>query len=315
MFQPKTHQDGGASSQKRTRQSHDVNRKLSKRTGTSFYLKGDLPQEDANSAFPRISVYIARLGLASRRVAGEWIKEGRVTHHGKPLTDLSFRVSNDTTSLVLQGVGNISPSTPEASETLKPRLWVARKPREVICSRKDEQGRTTLLEVLQKQGFPDHISWVGRLDYMSEGLILLTNDGYLKKYLERPENALKRVYLVRARGHIQEHQLKSIENGSMVRGVKYAKMEVKIKGSEHGVDHSDKTSTWLEMTLTEGKNREIRKILEHLGLQVSRLVRIKYGPFSLPRKMSIGQVKEVPIPVELLQRTNYNYIDTSPEEM
>lgn len=287
---------------------NEKNEKSSRKTGSSFYLKGPIP-ESQNGISPRISAYIAQLGIASRREAGEWVKNGFVTHKGKPMTDLSFRVNlND--KIYLKGYGNISPKI--AMDTLRPRVWIARKPREVICSRVDEEGRTTLLEILQKQGFPNHISWVGRLDYMSEGLILLTNDGHLKRYLEDPKNKYKRTYLVRAHGHISEHQLQSIEKGSMVEGVKYGKMEIKIRRGENM--NSDMTSTWLEMTLEEGKNREIRRVLEHLGLQVTRLIRIKFGPFELPRKMSIGQVKEVSIPSEMLRRTTYGNHDI-PEQL
>ncbi|MDX1974713.1 MAG: pseudouridine synthase [Rickettsiales bacterium] len=223
----------------------------------------------------RIAKRMARAGLCSRREAEAWILEGKVRVNGKRITSPALNVS-DADDINVNG----KPLTLK-EET---RLWLYHKPVGLITTHKDPQGRPTVFDQLPKS-MPRVIS-IGRLDLNSEGLLLLTNDGVLARKLEHPSSAWIRRYRVRVYGKITEKMMEDIREGVVVEGIHYHGAEIE-KESKTGRDNQ-----WFMMAIREGKNREIRKIFEHFGCQVNRLIRQSYGPFqlgSLPR----GEVKEV----------------------
>jgi len=212
----------------------------------------------------RIAKVIARAGLCSRREAERWITDGRVSVNGQKLTSPAFTVGPDD-SIVVDG------KPLPASEA--PRLFLYHKPVGLVTTARDEKNRPTVFDNLPQE-LPRVVS-VGRLDMNSEGLLLLTNDGGLARYLELPANAWKRCYRVRVHGAVNAGQLAKLAQGVTVDGVRYGPIEARMERAQAGAN------AWLTVTLQEGKNREIRKVLEHLGLQVSRLIRTAYGPFEL----------------------------------
>jgi len=166
-----------------------------------------------------------------------------------------------------------------------PRLFLYHKPTGLVTTARDEKGRPTVFDRLP-HSLPRVVS-VGRLDINSEGLLLLTNDGGLARYLELPANALKRCYRVRLHGPADLGRIASLRQGITVEGVRYGPMEARMEG------HPSGSNQWLLLTLKEGKNREIRKVMAHLGLQVNRLIRTAYGPFQLGQ-LPPGAAVEVP---------------------
>jgi len=224
----------------------------------------------------RIAKVIARAGLCSRRDAERWITEGRVSVNGKMLDTPAFTVGPNDRVVV---DGRPLP----ASEA--PRLFLYHKPAGLVTTVRDEKKRPTVFAHLP-HGLPRVVS-VGRLDINSEGLLLLTNDGGLARYLELPATALKRCYRMRLHGPVNAARLARLRQGIAVEGVRYGPMEARMEGPHSG------SNLWLVITLKEGKNREIRKVLAHMGLQVSRLIRTAYGPFQLGH-LPPGSVVEVP---------------------
>ncbi len=223
----------------------------------------------------RIAKVIARAGLCSRRDAERWILEGRVSVNGKTLDSPALTVGpNDR--IVVDG------KPLPAFEA--PRLFLYHKPVGLVTTMRDEQNRQTVFANLP-HGLPRVIS-VGRLDLNSEGLLLLTNDGGLARYLELPANAWKRRYRVRAHGAVKAAHLNRLAQGITVEGMNYGPIEARLERAQTGAN------VWLIVTLKEGKNREIRKVMAHLGLQVSRLIRTAYGPFELG-DLPAGSVREV----------------------
>ncbi len=222
----------------------------------------------------RIAKVMARAGLCSRREAERWIADGRVSVDGRVLTTPAITVSAANTVLV------DGDPLPAAAET---RLWRYHKPPGLMTSHGDPQGRPTVFERLPKA--MGRVISVGRLDLNSEGLLLLTNDGELARRLELPATGWLRRYRVRVYGAVDKDRLAALAGGITVSGVKYGAIEAKYE-SKTG------RNSWLEVSLSEGKNREIRKVLEHLDLNVNRLIRISYGPFHLG-KMARGEVTEV----------------------
>ena len=211
----------------------------------------------------RIAKILARAGVASRRDVEKMILAGRVAVNGDVLT---------TPACVLSGGEYITVDGKPIAAAEATRLWRCHKPRNVMITHKDPEGRPTLFEILPKN-LPRIVS-VGRLDFSSEGLILLTNDGELARGLELPSKGWKRVYRARVYGNIPQDKLAALAGGIDIDGIKYGAIQAQLD-SQRG------DNAWLTVTLTEGKNREIRKIIEFLGGQVTRLIRVSYGPFQL----------------------------------
>lgn len=225
----------------------------------------------------RLAKVIARAGLCSRREAELWIRAGRVEIDGKTQRDPAINV---TGAQVIKVDGERLPALEPA------RLFRYHKPRGLLTTAKDPEGRPTFLLDLPIN-LP-RVMPVGRLDMDSEGLLLLTNDGELKRHLELPATGWIRRYRVRAHGRINDADLAELAKGITVDGTTYGPIEAMVeRASESG------HNIWLTMALSEGKNREIRRVLGHLGLEVSRLIRLSYGPFQLG-KLAPGEVEEVP---------------------
>lgn len=225
----------------------------------------------------RIAKRIADAGICSRREAERFILSGRVEVNGQKLDTPAFVVSDDDEVKVDGKVIGIKQQT---------RLWCYYKPNGLLTTYKDPKGRPTVFEKLPAN-LPKVVS-VGRLDLNSEGLLLLTTDGQLARELELPSRGWKRKYRVRIHGKITPEIISKLAKGITVDGVKYAPAVVEIETQQSGGSNQ-----WLTITLTEGKNREIRKLMASFGLAVNRLIRISYGPFQLGN-LKEGQVKEVP---------------------
>jgi 23S rRNA pseudouridine2605 synthase len=230
----------------------------------------------------RLAKRIAGSGLASRREAERWIEAGRVQLNGKQITNVATNVTMEDDVKV---DGNSLP-------TLREERMVFRfhKPQGCLVTRHDPQGRPTIYDVLPK-GIP-HLIPVGRLDYNSEGLLLLTTDGDLAQTLMHPKTGMERTYRVRVLGKLKKNDIERLAKGITIEGTRYRSVKVV---PEEGTTKGH--NVWLEVTLTEGKNREIRRIFEHIGHPVSRLIRTSYGPFQLgklPRgKMVPSSKKEM----------------------
>ncbi len=222
----------------------------------------------------RIAKVIARAGVASRRDAEKLIAEGRVAVDGKVLSSPAYNVVPGQTVTV-----NGKP-LPDAEPS---RLWLYHKPKGLVTSHRDPQGRTTVFASLPAS-LPRVIS-VGRLDYNSEGLLLLTNDGEIARRLELPSTGWLRRYRVRVHGAPAQNVLDRLDQGITVDGIAYGSIKATV-------DKVQGSNAWLTMTLREGKNREIRKVLEFFGMPVSRLIRVAYGPFQLGQ-LEEGAVREV----------------------
>jgi 23S rRNA pseudouridine2605 synthase len=231
-------------------------------------------KEDNAERGERIAKWLARAGVASRRDAEKIIAEGRVKLSGKLVTQPATFVQPDDVVMV---------DSKPVNEPERTRLFRFHKPAGLVTTHRDPEGRPTVFERLP-EGLPRLIS-VGRLDLSSEGLLLLTNDGALARRLELPSNAWVRRYRVRVFGHIDPAVLTDLKNGITIQGVRYASIEA-------GLDSRKGDNAWLTMALQEGKNREIRRVMAHLGLEVSRLLRVAYGPFQLGT-LERGLVDEV----------------------
>jgi len=222
----------------------------------------------------RIAKVMARAGLCSRRDAERWIAEGRVAVNGETLTSPARTVTPGDEVVV---DGKALPVKEAA------RLWRYHKPQGLVVSHKDEKGRPTVFDALPKD-LPRVVS-IGRLDLNTEGLLLLTNDGGLARLLELPATGWVRRYRIRAFGKVDEAALKALADGISVDGVHYGPIEAKLDKVQGG-------NAWLTFALREGKNREVKKVCEHLGLKVNRLIRTAFGPFQLG-ELKRGTVEEV----------------------
>ena len=222
----------------------------------------------------RIAKRLARAGLCSRREAERWIAEGRVAVDGAVLTSAAVNVGPHS-EIAVDGR-----PVPEPERT---RLWRYHKPRGLITSNRDPQGRPTIFDRLPRE-LPRVVT-VGRLDFNSEGLLLLTNDGELARELELPSRGWTRRYRVRVFGKVDPARLTPLANGCSVEGVRYVPIRAELE-SQRG------DNAWLAVSLEEGRNREIRRVMEHLGYEVSRLIRVAYGPFQLGA-LPAGQVDEI----------------------
>ena len=223
----------------------------------------------------RIAKVIARAGLASRREAEAWIAAGRVSVNGAKITSPALNVSR-ADKIAVDGK-----PLPGAERT---RLFLYHKPRGLVTTTSDPQGRPTIFGALPKE-LPRLIS-IGRLDMNTEGLLLLTNDGGLARALELPATAWLRRYRVRAHGKVTQPDLDALRGGVTVDGINYGPVEATL-------DREQGTNVWITFAIREGKNREVRNVLRHLGLQVARLIRVSFGPFQLG-ELAEGAVSEIP---------------------
>ncbi len=226
----------------------------------------------------RVAKLMARAGLCSRREAERWIADGRVALDGRVLDRAAVTV-DDPRRLSVDGR-----PLPAAAPA---RLWRYHKPPGLMTTHRDPQGRPTVFERLPA-GLPRLIA-VGRLDLTSEGLLLLTNDGELARHLELPATGWTRHYRVRAFGPVDADRLAALAKGVTIDGVVYGPVAAALRRRQGG-------NAWLDMALKEGRNREVRRLCEHLGLQVNRLIRVAYGTFRLGR-LPRGAVAEVPASV------------------
>ncbi|MFD2235307.1 pseudouridine synthase [Phaeospirillum tilakii] len=229
----------------------------------------------SSSGGERIAKRLARAGLCSRREAERWIAEGRVSVNGTVL---------DSPARVVEAGDLILVDGKPVAEPERTRLWRYHKPAGLVTTHRDPEGRKTVFAALPAD-MPRVVS-VGRLDLNSEGLLLLTNDGALARRLELPGNAWVRRYRVRVHGEVDPTVLVRLEQGVTVEGVTYGPIKAIL-------DRQQGANAWLTVSLQEGKNREVRKVMEHLGWPVTRLIRVAYGPFQLGT-LAEGAVEEVP---------------------
>ncbi len=222
----------------------------------------------------RIAKVLSRAGVASRREAERMIEEGRVSVNGKTITSPALNVT-PADKIVVDGkrIGE-----PEA-----PRMWLYHKPAGLVTSERDEKDRPTVFAALPET-MPRVMS-VGRLDINSEGLLILTNDGEIKRKLELPSTGWLRRYRVRINGSVSEARLDELRKGITVDGIHYQPMIVTF-------DRQQGANAWLTVSIREGKNREIRRTMEAIGVVVNRLIRVSYGPFQLGN-LAQGEVEEL----------------------
>lgn len=223
----------------------------------------------------RIAKLLARAGVGSRRDVERMIKDGRIALNGETIAQPAPLLSS------LEGL------TVDGNPVAKPvstRLYRFHKPAGCLTAARDPKGRKTIYDILPG-GLP-RLMPVGRLDYNTEGLLLLTNDGEFKRQLELPASGVERTYRARAFGDISQAQLEELVEGVTIDGIRYGKIDANL-------ERRTGRNQWIELTLTEGKNREVRRVLEHLGLQVSRLIRTRYGEFTVDG-LDMGAIEIVP---------------------
>jgi len=230
----------------------------------------------------RIAKVMARAGLCSRRDAEKWIADGRVEVNGEVLTSPAMTVLSTDTVVV---DGEVLPPPGRTC------LWRYHKPSGLVTTHRDDQGRRTVFEVLPPE-LPRVVS-VGRLDITSEGLLLLTNDGALAREMEHPSRGWVRRYRVRVNGGVDPKALESLKKGVTVAGVRYGPITATLDSETDPAKGPPKRNVWVTVSLSEGKNREVRRVMAHLGLTVSRLIRVAYGPFQLGN-LKPGLLEEIP---------------------
>jgi len=222
----------------------------------------------------RIAKLLARAGIASRREIERMIAEGRVAIGGKPV---------ETPATLLASLHGVTVDGNPVKAPAPARLFLFHKPVGLLTAERDPKGRPTIYDRLPKD-LPRVVP-VGRLDLNTEGLLLLTTDGELKRQLELPSSKVERTYRARAFGAVTQEQLENLIQGVEIEGMRYGPIDANM-------ERRTGRNVWIELRLTEGKNREVRRVLEHLGLQVSRLIRTAYGPFVLA-DLPAGAVVEV----------------------
>ncbi len=251
--------------------------------------KRALAEDGTEREGDRIAKLLARAGIASRREVERMIEDGRVKLNGEVIT---------TPATLLKSLRGVSVDDKAVGPIAPPRLYRFHKPAGLITAERDPTGRPTIYTALRNalpEGTP-RVMPVGRLDVNTEGLLLMTNDGELKRALELPSTGIPRTYRVRTFGEITQSRLEELMQGIEIDGVRYGPINANL-------ERSAGRNKWIEMTLTEGKNREIRRVLEHLGLEVSRLLRTRYGPFELA-DLQRGSVVEIPqVQVERFRKT------------
>lgn len=221
----------------------------------------------------RIAKLISRAGVCSRRDAEKLIFSGRVTYKGKVIESPAIKFHN-MNDIAVDGI---------LLEKKRSKLWLYHKPVGLVVSHHDEQGRETIFDYLP---IAERVISVGRLDKNTSGLLLLTNDGKISRQLELPKNNFYRTYMVRVYGYLDFPYIKkSLSTPLTIEGVTYR--PVKITLEQTGAQNH-----WLKLTISEGKNREIRKIFEYFDLKINKLIRIKYGPFELGN-LALGDVFEI----------------------
>ena len=231
----------------------------------------------------RIAKLLARAGVASRREIERMIADGRVALDGKVL---------DTPAVKLANLRGVTVDGIPVAQAEPARLFAFHKPSGLITAERDPRNRPTIYTALRNalpRGTP-RLMPVGRLDFTTEGLLLMTNDGELKRAMELPASGIPRTYRARAFGEVTQAMLDDLMDGVEIDGVRYGQIEADL-------ERSSGRNRWIVLTLTEGKNREVRRVLEHLGLQVSRLLRTAYGPFQLadlPRGQAI-EIRQVDV--------------------
>ena len=223
----------------------------------------------------RIAKRLARAGLCSRRDAERWIAAGRVKVDGKLLETPACVVSDKN---LIEVDGKPLPAAERA------RVFRYHKPPGEMVTARDPEGRRTIFDALPKS-LPRVVT-IGRLDFMSEGLLLLTNDGGLARQLELPANGWVRRYRARVHGAVDEAKLARLKDGIVIEGVRYGPIQASL-------DRQQRSNAWLDIALAEGKNREVRRVLAHLELPVVRLIRVGFGPFALG-ELERGAVEEIP---------------------
>jgi 23S rRNA pseudouridine2605 synthase len=249
--------------------------RLARRAAPTFAITSCMDQRgNERSGHERIAKVIARAGLASRREAERWVAAGRVSVNGKVIGSPAVNVgARDKVSVDGRAL-------PVRERT---RLFLFHKPRGLLTSHGDPRGRRTVFDNMPSH-LPRLIS-VGRLDLNTEGLLLLTNDGNLARMLELPAVGWLRRYRVRAHGRITEERLEALRGGITIDGIRYGSIEA-------SADRIQGANVWLTFAMREGKNREVKNVLGHLGLAVNRLIRVSFGPFTLG-DLAPGDIEEV----------------------
>ena len=229
----------------------------------------------SNGKAERIAKVIARSGLCSRREAERLITNGKVKVNNKTLWECGVNVSSKD---------QIEVNDRPLATRVETKLWLYNKQRGYLVTNYDSQDRPTIFDQL-KEKIETRLISVGRLDMDSEGLLLLTNDGDLARKLELPSTGWLRKYRVRVHGYVIKKDLELLKNGITIDGIRYGKIEAKL-------DKQQGSNAWLTLGIREGKNREVRKIMNHLGYKVNRLIRVSFGPFQI-KNLSSGDIEEV----------------------
>ena len=241
----------------------------------------------------RVSKYLSRAGVCSRREAERMMAEGLIKVNGKVLNkNMVINPKVDKVSYIQNGVEKFASKTDT-------KVWLFHKPMKMMCDERDPKGRESIFEYIRGTSqINDHIISVGRLDYNSEGLMVLTNNGELARNMELPASNILRQYSVRVYGYLDDRKMRRIRQGCVIEGVKYGPFEC------HVSEYQNK-NTWLQIGLRQGKNREIRRVMEHNDLMVSQIRRNKYGPYTLDG-LNVGEVRQVQMTPEIqtmLQKT------------
>ncbi len=240
--------------------------------------------DESQRAEQRIAKLLARAGIASRREIERMIAEGRIAINGEPVT---------TPATLLTSLKGVTVDGAPVAESETTRLFLFHKPSGCLTAERDFSGRKTIYDFLPKD-LP-RLMPIGRLDMTTEGLLLLTNDGGFKRQMELPSTGIERTYRARAFGTVSQAQLETLIEGIEIDGMRYGRIDANL-------ERSTGRNQWIEMTLTEGKNREVRRVLEHLGLTVNRLIRTRYGPWELADSPPGALVEIKPHDLERFQR-------------
>ncbi len=240
----------------------------------SALTKGALEKSDGEE---RIAKLLARAGVASRREVERMIADGRVTLNGAKV---------ETPATLLKSLGGVAVDGKLVKQAEPTKLFLFHKTAGYLTAERDFSGRPTIYDVLPKD--IGRVMPIGRLDYSTEGLLLLTNDGEFKRQMELPKTGIERSYRARAFGTVSQEQLEELIHGIEIDGTRYGRIDANL-------ERRTGRNQWVEMTITEGKNREVRRVLEHLGLEVNRLIRTRYGPFVLGdlAPNTVGDIRQV----------------------